>query len=133
MRTQTWQNAQIWAAKVGNATRAKARSRFPKRSPTAETSGTHLIERQIQVTFRHQIHFTHGVFSDSNPLLKSVLLGRDKREKQRLLIVIDDMLATAQPQLMDQINRYFAANSPVLELVCSPILMEGGEQVMWKR
>lgn len=120
---------QIRAAKVGNASRATARGRFPKCSPTEETSGMPLIERQIQVTFRHQIHFTHRVFSDSNPLLRSVLLGRDKREKQRLLIVVDDMLATAQPQLMDQIIRYFAANSTVLELVCSPILMEGGEQV----
>ena len=87
------------------------------------------IERQIHVTFRHQIYFTLGAFSDSNPLLTSVLIGRDKREKRRLLIVVDDMLAAAQTSLIDQIIRYFAANSTVLELVCNPILMNGGEQV----
>ncbi len=32
-----------------------------------------VIERTIQVSFRHQVHFTENVFAPDNPLLKQVL------------------------------------------------------------
>ena len=37
-----------------------------------------LIERTIQVQFRHQVHFTDGVFDAENSLLRDVLCGDRK-------------------------------------------------------
>ena len=33
------------------------------------------IERTIQVSWRHQVHFTHGVFNPANTVLRDVLVG----------------------------------------------------------
>jgi len=34
-----------------------------------------VIERHIQVSFRHQIHFTHQVFDPANELLLKILVN----------------------------------------------------------
>ena len=36
------------------------------------------IERVIQVSYRHQVHFTEGVFEIENPLLRDVLAAEKK-------------------------------------------------------
>ena len=88
-----------------------------------------VVERHIQVHFRHQVYFTHHVFSPDNPLLKTVLVDGESRFPQRALVVVDESLAMAQPRLVRQIEEYFGAHPGELELVCSPVVMEGGERV----
>lgn len=86
------------------------------------------IERIIQVSYRHQVHFTQGVFSPDNLLLKQVL-ANDKPEKARkAVVVVDETLSVAQPKLVQAIEDYFKAHSDCLNLVCAPLIIEGGER-----
>lgn len=84
------------------------------------------IERTIQVSYRHQVHFTEGVFDPANPLLKEVMT-RGARRERKALVFVDEALAQAQPFLARSIESYFAAH-PGLQLVCPPIVVEGGER-----
>ena len=85
------------------------------------------IERTIQVSYRHQVHFTEGVFLPENCLLRDVMIEGAQRERHKVLVIIDEALAQSQPFLVRTIERYFSAH-PELHLVCSPIVIEGGER-----
>jgi len=87
------------------------------------------IERNLTVNWRHQVHFTHGVFDPANRVLREVLDVDGTREQHKVLVVLDESLAQAQPALAGQIEAYFAAHSDCLELVCAPLVIEGGERV----
>ncbi len=87
-----------------------------------------VIERTIQVSFRHQVHFTKRVFDPANPLLKAVLRNNEDREIHKALVVVDEALAVAQPKLSQRIEAYFAAHADCLNLVCPPLVIEGGER-----
>jgi 3-dehydroquinate synthase len=88
-----------------------------------------VIERQIQVNFRHQIHFAHQVFDPANRLLVNVLGNGEIARQHRALVILDETLALAQPQLRARIQDYFDAHSEQLKLVCPPLVVEGGERV----
>jgi 3-dehydroquinate synthase len=51
-------------------------------------------------------------------------LGR----RRKALVVMDESLATANPGLLGEIERYFAAFPETLHLVCPPMIIEGGER-----
>ena len=87
-----------------------------------------VIERTIQVSFRHQVHFTHRVFDPANPLLKDILVNEENRARHKALAVLDEALALAQPSLARQLEAYFAAFPACLKLVCPPLIVEGGER-----
>ncbi len=84
-------------------------------------------ERTIQVSYRHQVHFTEDVFDPANPVLRDLLLEDKSRNQHKILVVIDECLAQSQPFLSRQIETYFAQN-PEFNLVCPPVVIEGGER-----
>ena len=86
------------------------------------------IERTVQVTYRHRVLFTERVFGRTNPLLRDVLLNGEDAGSRRALVVLDESLAQAQPELAWQIEDYFSANEDRLTLVCPPLVIEGGER-----
>jgi 3-dehydroquinate synthase len=86
------------------------------------------IERTIQVSYRHRVYFTRGVFSPRNDLLKQVLALDKSNVSAKALVVVDESLADAQPNLLRNIDDYFARHSPDLHLVCAPMVLEGGER-----
>ncbi|MBC8001405.1 MAG: 3-dehydroquinate synthase [Opitutaceae bacterium] len=88
-----------------------------------------MIERTIQVSYRHQVHFTQHVFDPSNHLLRDVMAQDARREQHKALIIVDESLAAARPDLVRGIESYFASHDTVVHLVCPPIVMEGGERV----
>jgi len=90
-------------------------------------SGVSCIERAIQVSYRHRVYFARDVFSTQNALLKQVLTTEHGSGPARVLIVVDETLAQAQPQLLANIEAYFNCQ-PGLCLVCAPIVIEGGER-----
>src|SRR5207248_11356565 len=47
----------------------------------------------------------------------------------KALVVLDESLHRAQPNLARQIERYFARFADSIRLVCPPIILEGGERV----
>lgn len=92
----------------------------------------HIIERTVTVHWRHQVHFTEGVFRDENLVLLDVLVagaGGPLTRRAKVLVVVDEALAHADCSLIDRIAGYFTAHSASLELVCPPITMIGGEAV----
>lgn len=86
------------------------------------------IERNITVSYRHRVYFTRGVFSSSNQLLQQVLTLETSNAPAKVLLVIDETLAQAQPGLMADIESYFQARRDTLKLVCAPLSIEGGER-----
>jgi len=86
------------------------------------------IERTIQVSYRHRVYFTHGVFSAANDLLKQVLALEKSNSLVKALVVVDETLAQSQAGLVDDIAAYFARHESELKLVCAPMIIEGGER-----
>src|SRR5271170_1575699 len=85
------------------------------------------IKRTISVSFEHRVYFTRAVFGAANSLLQSVLA--DPPRVPKVLVVLDESLALAQPHLAKAIEDYFAAFADRLELVGAPLIIEGGERV----
>ncbi len=85
------------------------------------------IERNLEVNFRLRVFFTRNVFAEANPLLRDILLNGESDRGHRVLVVVDESLARARPELCARIETWFAA-SPQLKLVCAPLVIEGGER-----
>jgi len=84
------------------------------------------IKRTISVSFEHRVYFTRAVFGLSNSLLRSVLIEPPRVPK--VLVVLDESLALAQPLLAKSIGDYFNAFADRLDLVGPPLIIEGGER-----
>ncbi len=87
-----------------------------------------VIERTISVSYRHQIHFTDDVFAAENVVLRNVLTEGGRRDRQKVLLIADEALTQAQPNLTATIEKYFEAHRDALHLVCPPLVIEGGER-----
>jgi 3-dehydroquinate synthase len=96
-----------------------------------------VVERVISVHYRHQLHFTDRLFSLENPVLASVLLADKgssapvpgKANRVKVLLVLEEALAAARPDLPVQIEACFGAHTDRLHLVCPPVRVQGGEAV----
>jgi 3-dehydroquinate synthase len=86
------------------------------------------IERTISVTWRHRVYFTRGIFGAGHDLLRQVLALDRSNAVAKALVVVDEMLAEKQPGLIRDIEAYFARHSNELNLVCAPMVIEGGER-----
>src|SRR6185436_17576896 len=86
------------------------------------------IERRIEISLTHRVFFTRDVFGKENPLLLQVLTGERQGLVSKVLVVIDESLHTAQPELAGKIESYFRSVSGV-SLACPPVVLEGGERV----
>ncbi len=84
-----------------------------------------LIQRQIQVGWQLRVFFTEDVFNPANPVLKDALADAAQR---KVLVVLEDSLAQALPGLENRIEIYFSAHADRLQLVRSPLFVEGGER-----
>jgi 3-dehydroquinate synthase len=68
------------------------------------------------------------VFGAGNELLKQVLTLEKSTTIAKALVVVDEMLAQAQPSLLKDIEAYFRERPLELKLVCPPMVLEGGER-----
>jgi 3-dehydroquinate synthase len=84
-----------------------------------------LIEQSIHVGWCLRVFFTEEVFAPGNPVLNDALADAAAR---KVLIVLDQSLATARPDLSRQIENYFVAHADKLRLVCPPVIIAGGER-----
>ena len=87
-----------------------------------------LIERQIDVTYRHQVWFTEKVFSLGNLTLRDTLTNKKNGGTHKALVVMDEALCRAQPGFIEHVKAYFDHHSDCLNLVCNPMQFEGGER-----
>src|SRR6266513_756310 len=87
-----------------------------------------VIERTIQVSYRHRVFFTRRAFDKDNPVLRDALADGEVEEQHKAFVVLDESLARAQPRLARDIESYFTAFSESRTLVCPPFVIEGGER-----
>src|SRR5262245_40430339 len=80
------------------------------RSSDACANCMDLIERNIQVSWRHRVIFTDHVFNPSNAILKEMLAGDGAPLPRKTLLILDESLAKAQPDLVAAISVYFDAH-----------------------
>jgi len=83
-----------------------------------------VIERSIQVGWQLRVYFTENVFAPDNPVLKDVLAATGPR---KALVILEDSLAQALPELERQIEKYFSVHAAGLKLVCPPVFVCGSE------
>jgi 3-dehydroquinate synthase len=82
------------------------------------------IQRSIQVGWQLRVFFTEDVFAPGNSMLRDALADTSPR---KVLVVLDESLSRARPELTGQIQNYFSAHAHQLQLVCPPVDIEGGE------
>ena len=83
-----------------------------------------VIQRSIQVSWQLRVFFTDDVFAPDNLILRDALADVAPR---KALVVLEDSLAQALPQLEHRIEKYFAAHAGAIQLVHSPLFLAGGE------
>src|SRR4051794_7980257 len=86
------------------------------------------IERSIQVNYELRVYFTQNAFDSANLVLASALLRSGDKSARKVLVIMDEALAQSRPDLASQIEDYFTSHSNRLKLVCSPLIIEGGER-----
>jgi 3-dehydroquinate synthase len=84
------------------------------------------IAKTIRVQFDHRVHFTRGLFTPSNSLLQTLLAQPGRVPK--VLVVMDEGLALARPDLILSIETYFSGLSGEIGLAGPPLIIEGGER-----
>ena len=83
-----------------------------------------VIERSIQVGWQLRVFFTEDVFAPDNPVLKDALADAAPR---KVLVILEDSLSQALPELEHRIENYFSAHAAGLKLVRSPLFVCGSE------
>jgi 3-dehydroquinate synthase len=84
------------------------------------------ISRKIQVEFDHRVYFTRGLFAPSNSLLQTLLAQPARMPK--VLVVLDEGLAQARSDLVQDIEGYFSGLAGQMTLAGPPLIIEGGER-----
>lgn len=88
-----------------------------------------VINQTVQVSYRYPIHFTSGLFSPENPLLRDLLRQGAAGRSPKVLCVVDRDVVEHHPGLPGQIVGYFDRMGDAADLVARPRILEGGEQV----
>ncbi len=88
------------------------------------------IHQVAQVTFRYPVFFTRDLFAPENPLLADVIgVGRSTQGSSKAIFVVDRGLLEGSPGLLDTIEAHARLHSTSFNLVCLPLVVEGGEHV----
>jgi 3-dehydroquinate synthase len=87
------------------------------------------IQREIRLSFAHTVYFTENLFHPANPVLGQVLLPKPAGRKPKVLVVLDEGLQAAQPELPSMIDASFSQMAQRIELVAAPVVLEGGERL----
>ena len=85
-----------------------------------------MIERSIKVGWQLRVFFTENVFSPENPVLSNALADVAPR---KAMVILEDSLSQALPQLGSRIERYFSLHAARHTLVRPPLFVSGGEPV----
>lgn len=87
-----------------------------------------MIQRPIPITFQHRVAFTHGAFGASNHTLRDLLADAQGLEgPSKVLVLLDQGVADANPKLEEEIRNYFSKHSDGATLVSDPMVLPGGE------
>ena len=87
------------------------------------------LQQDFTVTFQYRVFFTEQLFNANNFVFGDFLkAAHQSGVKKKILFVVDQGVASAHPQLINEIDKYFSIFQEV-ELVAEKILIPGGEIV----
>jgi 3-dehydroquinate synthase len=90
-------------------------------------SGEHDLAVSFAVPFRYAVHFTDRVFDVENRVFVDAVRRLEPSRRHRLLVVVDDGVERAHPDLLRGLERYVAAHPEALALAADPVVVPGGE------
>ena len=93
------------------------------------SSGTRSIAQSVAVTWEFPVTFTHALFHSENRVLVDTLLRLNESRRHRALVFVDAHVAAARPELVREIENYFAAHTAQIELALAPRFVPGGEAI----
>ncbi len=85
------------------------------------------IEQELRLTFRYSVHFTEGVLSASNTVLRDLIAQGADYKPARTVFVVDQGVGDCNPRLLADIEAYCARNQDVMKLAAPVVLVAGGE------
>jgi 3-dehydroquinate synthase len=88
----------------------------------------HDINQAISVPFHYVVHFTHDLFSENNPLLQKAMQNGNL-DPAKAIFIVDRGVCAGRKGFIQKIVKYCSRYPQALKLVCSPILVPGGERV----
>ena len=89
---------------------------------------TKKLHQTFQVPFTYDVLFTQGIFRTDNDLLINTISDAAGSLRPKVLAIVDDGLLRHHPQLLTQIDAYFAEHRTKAYLVSAPLCVPGGEQ-----
>ena len=88
-----------------------------------------ILHQNFQVQFSYNIIFTENLFAPENTTFLDFLQQYGNTNfRKKILLLIDEGVATAHPHLSEQIKQYFAPQNAI-ELSSEILILAGGEQV----
>ena len=88
-----------------------------------------VIRQEIHVAFRYPVHFTTGVFTASNRLVRDLVQSDDPGAPAKVVVVVDRGVERAHPELTGSIERYCVEHADAITLAAPVLVIPGGEQV----
>ena len=85
--------------------------------------------QKITVPYEFPVCFTTDVFAPDNPHLVEALTRQEPLRRQRLLVIVERALVDVWPRLLADIDAYVAHHADRLQLIDTPLVLEGGERV----
>jgi 3-dehydroquinate synthase len=92
-----------------------------------ELAREHTGVHGFTVPFHFPVLFTRNVWNPQNGVFKEAITRLEPGRRHRVLVVVDDHVAAANPWLTADIETYFNAFPESLDLVAPPMLVTGGE------
>ena len=89
---------------------------------------THHLQR-IEVRHEFPVVFTRHLFSPRNPALRDAIAREPAAAPRRCLVLLDQGVLSAFPDLPAAIRAYFETNTDALHLVRAPLALPGGEAI----
>src|SRR5690606_28004788 len=87
-----------------------------------------IIKQKFSVSYQYDIHFTSALFAPENRLLSNFFAERLGEMLPKLLVVVDEGVATFHPALIERIRDYLEPETTV-QLVSEILRVPGGETV----
>jgi 3-dehydroquinate synthase len=82
---------------------------------------------QFSVPFSFPVFFTRNAWHLDNSIFVDTVARLEPERRHRVLVVIDNHVASTNRTLVTDIERYFAAHSDRLTLATAPVIAVGGE------
>ena len=83
------------------------------------------IRKNIRLESSHMVFFTRDSFSTKNDTLAEILQPHREGRRTKALVFVDEGIVDGNPNLLEEISRYFRARDEQLQLVCPPNLSKG--------